>query len=247
VRAIWTLAAVAAIAAGAIAMTIGGTTDDSIPDARYIEYGRGFAPYTMRLTGVDEDGKPLGATATAIADRWALTAAHVVDGATEIVVGGIPAARTHIPKAFFGVGQGDIALVEMSRPFGLEWYPPLSEGDERVGQVVSVAGYGHYGKLTTGHEFFDGRLRAGTQKIERFADGLIVCHAKCGSSPLEICIAPGDSGGPLFAGGKVAGVNSFTFDRPKKEGLRSREGEETAHTRVSLHRDWILTFLATPR
>lgn len=230
-----------ALAAAHIAVIIGGTTDDAIPDARYIEYGRGFLPYTMKLTARNDRGEPIEATATAVSRRWALTAAHVVDGAKGITVGGSPAAVVHISPAFTAVGKGDIALVEMEKAFALEWYPPLSDGTERVGQVVSLAGYGLHGKLSTGHDSADGRLRAGTQKIERLDDGLIICHAQCGSSPLEYCISPGDSGGPLFAGGRLAGVHSFTFDKPKPSGLRSREGEETAHTRVSLHREWIST------
>jgi secreted trypsin-like serine protease len=50
-------------------------------------------------------------------------------------------------------------------------------------------------------------------------------------------IAPGDSGGPLFIGRELAGINSFTM--ADRGPLNSREGEETGHTRVSLYLEWI--------
>ena len=117
-----------------------GTTDDAVPDHKFVRYAEAFASYTTRFRGLGDDGKISEATATLISPHWAITAAHVV-------------------------------------------------------------------------------------------------HAKCGSSPLEFCISPGDSGGPLFAGGKLAGVNSFTM--ASKGPLKSKAGEETAHTRVSLYREWI--------
>jgi hypothetical protein len=234
--------------AAQIAMTIGGTTDDSVPDSRFVEYGRGFSKYTMKLTGFDGDGVGITATATAISDEWALTAAHVVDGATGVAVGGISAAKVIVHPDFAGgkPWKGDVALVRLERSFGLDWYPPLSAGGERVGQVASLAGYGIHGKMSSGyedHEAYDGCLRAGTQTIERIDDWMFVCSAKRGSSPLEFCVAPGDSGGPMFVAGKLAGVNSSTFGKP---GARSREGAESSHMRVSLCRDWILAAIATP-
>jgi V8-like Glu-specific endopeptidase len=220
-----------------------GTTDDAVPDHRFIHYAEAFAPYTTRFRGIGDDGKINEATATLIGPHWAITAAHVAhevkeitltSGTTKRAVGRVVA---HPEWNSVKHGWNDLALLHCDEPATLDYYPSLSEGGETEGQVVSIVGFGLHGKLSDGHSTYDGKLRAGTQTIERFERTVIVCHAKCGSSTLEFCIAPGDSGGPLFAGGKLAGVNSFTM--ASKGPLKSKAGEETAHTRVSLYRDWI--------
>jgi hypothetical protein len=216
-----------------------GTTDDAVPDARYIEYGSRFRDYTVRFSGRDDDGKYSEATATLLSPHWAITAAHVAVGVSGITLSNRLVDRVVIHPDWDDDKNGfhDLALLHCDKPAGIAYYPPLSDGDEKVGQTVSIVGYGLYGKLTAGHEGYDGKLRAGTQTIERFERSVIVCHAQCGTSTLEFCISPGDSGGPLFAGGKLAGVNSFTM--APRGPLKSRQGEETAHTRVSLYREWI--------
>lgn len=218
-----------------------GTTDDAVPDARYLAYAEAFAPYTARIGGKSADGNRAEATATLLSPHWAITAAHVAHGLTDVVLTSgsrsRPAQIVVVHPQWESSG-GDIALVRCDEPLHLGYYPPLSDGGEKVGQVVSIAGFGSTGRLSEGHGTFDGRLRAGTQTIERFERSLIVCHAQPGSSALEFCIAPGDSGGPLFCAGKLAGINSFTMAAKGKK-LKSRSGEETAHTRVSLYAEWV--------
>ena len=53
----------------------------------------------------------------------------------------------------------------------------------------------------------------------------------------EVTFAPGDSGGPSFLAGRVAGITSFsaTFDSP----VRGAFGEFNAATRISSHIVWI--------
>lgn len=220
-----------------------GTTDDGVPDARYVEYAKPFSPYTARLTGTTERDTQFSATATLVADNWAVTAAHVASGAKTMVieVGGVSRAASkvivHPGWSDDVMGVDDIAMLKTDEPWGLDFYPQLSSGDETVGQTVSICGYGVHGKMSTGHSDHDGRLRAGTNTIHAFMKSSIVCYAERGSSPLEFCTAPGDSGGPLFANGKLAGINSFTM--APQGPLKSKYGEESGHTRISLYRDWI--------
>jgi hypothetical protein len=71
-----------------------------------------------------------------------------------------------------------------------------------------------------------------------------VCKIERGGSPLPFCIAPGDSGGGLWAKAAdgrtvLVGVNSYTA-KVGKPPVRSQAGEESGHTRVALYLDWIL-------
>lgn len=232
---------IALVASSALA----GTTDDAIPDARYVEYGRTFSTYTARIGGVDVDGTTPFGSCVLIHDRWALTAAHVVEDFTRGVVIA-STGRRRIDR--IAVHQGftdaimlwnDLALVRVDQSFGLDFYPPISTGDEKPGATVSVVGYGITGRLSAGHSTYDGELRAGTGIIGRFEAGTLIVPARRGNSPLPFCIAPGDSGGPVFAGGKLVGINSLTMKVSDGTPTKSREGEESAHTRVSIYHDWI--------
>jgi len=224
---------------------VAGTIDDRHPDSRYTEYAKGFAPYTIRIEAVNAADKPMLATAVAISEHYALTAGHVAD---EISIGFVSSGTTswRIGKVHMhpeyrdgGMGQADLALLEVPAGLAMGFYPPLCEGGESEGSLVSIAGYGLTGRLSEGYTTDDGKLRAGTNTIERIDPGVIVCLAAPGSSPLEYCIAPGCSGGPLFLGGRLAGINSYTSRDKGGPTLKSRAGEESGHCRVSDHLAWI--------
>ena len=236
--------------AAAVGLLIAGTTDDRHDDAAYIQYGKGFAPYTARVHSCPGDD-PWEGTATAIADRWLLTAAHVV-GDSENAIARLGDRAVDVEKIIrhpdYRIGKtgvNDLALLRTAQPLGLDFYPPLSDGGEKKGDVCSIAGYGCHGFMKDGHTKYDRRLRAGTNHIESFdaATQNIHCTASPGASPLEIFIAPGDSGGPLFCRGRLAGVHSLTYaERPKSQAgqpPRSQTGEVSVHSRVSVYRQWI--------
>lgn len=226
------------------ATCLAGTTDDGIPDSVYLDYGRHFAPYTLRVVGTTaRDGKPFVGSGVAIADQWVLTAAHVMtDAAVCAVKSGTTfnrVERVFIPIEYRGgFGEHDIAALRVERPIGLRRYPPLRcEPDERTGAVVSIAGYGVTGRISTGHSASDGQIRAGTGRVVRFERRCIICPIQRGGSPMPFGIAPGDSGGPLFLDGKLTGINSFTM--ADTGPLMSKAGEESGHTRVALYHDWL--------
>lgn len=218
-----------------------GTIEDSVPDSRYVEYGRAFSAYTAKFRGTAADGRTHSATAVLIAPRWALTAAHVAEGCGGVTLTygdrsqSIGKVLLH-PEWADQLGYADIALLQADADFGLNFYPSLSEGGE-VGRVASVAGYGVTGPLSYGHTLADGKLRAGTQVVDRIERNCLICDLTRRGSVLEYGIAPGDSGGPLFVDGKLAGINSYTAS--PRSYTRSQYGEESGHTRVAMYRDWI--------
>ena len=219
-----------------------GTIEDSVPDSRYVEYGRAFSTYTARFKGTAADGRTHSATAVLIAPRWAVTAAHVAEGCDGVTLRYSGDRSQSIGKVVLHpewgnkIGYADIALLQADDDFGLDFYPPLSEGGE-VGRVASVAGYGVTGPLSYGHRLADGQLRAGTQVVDRIERNCLICDLTRRGSVLEYGIAPGDSGGPLFVDGKLAGINSYTAS--PRSYTRSQYGEESGHTRVAMYREWI--------
>jgi len=236
-------------------VALAGTIEDGIPDARYRAYGDSFRAYTCRLAGHNTDGNPQVGTCTLIAPEWALTAAHVVHNLT--FAGVLTDAGYHrVDKVFVHVdwadiyAENDIALVHVARPFELAKYPPLTDGTEQLGSVVTAAGYGVTGKLSQGYTRGDAEIRAGTMRLTSAERKVYVCQIRHGGSPLPYCIAPGDSGGPLWGTASdgrtvLIGVNSYTA-KVGKAPVRSRVGEESGHTRVDLYRDWIAAVTGEP-
>jgi secreted trypsin-like serine protease len=55
---------------------------------------------------------------------------------------------------------------------------------------------------------------------------------------LEFIIAPGDSGGGLFIENDLAGIHSGVIEDKINKG-KSKYGAVSAHTRVSVYKDWI--------
>lgn len=236
-------------------VAVAGTIEDTIPDARYREYGEKFAGYTCQIRGTTPDGKKAHGTCVLIAPHWALTAAHVVRDLAACSI--TTAAGEHdvsriVPHpAYAGeYGWNDIALVHTANEFHLAQYPPLADGTERLGSVAAAAGYGMTGRLSTGIREDDAGLRAGTQILTATERTLLVCDIRRSGTPLPFCIAPGDSGGGLWAAGsdgvtRLVGIHSCV-SRRGKERPRYAAGEESCHTRVSLFIGWIRENVGKP-
>lgn len=233
-------AALAVVVCWAMLPCLAGTTDDSIPDARYVAYASGFAPYTLKLRGVDSSGISCWATAVAIAEHWALTAAHVAEELALCRVGDrrVDLVAVHPGWASGSFGRHDIAMLRVAEGFGLAFYPPLCDREMIAGETVMIAGYGVTGRLSRGHDTADGLLRAGTGKVDRVEGLIAILRPRRGFTAYPFLIAPGDSGGPLFlATGELAAINSLTM--ADRGPIKSRQGEESGHAIVSVHREWI--------
>ena len=250
----WHLIRFVALWAIAASQAFSGTIDPNVPDAKYVEFGRKFSCVVMlraECLTVPEgvkvpEGKRLvqWGSAVIIRPHWILTAAHVVIDAENhhIVINkkDFP-LRTIIKHPDFDeekMGYFDLALGYSPQDFALEFYCPLYTAQDELNQAVTIAGYGITGTFATGGVNTDNLRRAGHSQITGIEHNVLVCRPKRGRKfPLEFLITPGDSGGGLFIGNSLAGINSFLLAADgKPDGTYTDEG---AHTRISLYADWI--------
>lgn len=223
----------------------GGTRDPSTPDSRHLEYGSKFHSVLRLRTKRASDQVNQYASCVVISKRHIVTAAHVVEGTFEW---GVKWDKKEIPVTAVAIhpdydakklGHNDIAVATLEQDIVLDFYPGLYADKQEVGKVVSIAGYGLAGVFSSKSFTVDANRRAGSNIIERISGGMLVCTiSNYKATALEYCITPGDSGGGLFIGNELAGVNSLvmTDHAPTRFGY----GEESGHTRVAIHKQWIL-------
>lgn len=225
-----------------------GTRDPNIPDSKYLEFGSKFI-HTGALTGNydNDDSKFFGASAVAIDDHHILTAAHVVNNASSCFftirdkkysISEIIIHKDFNDKSF---GTYDIAIGYSEKPFNLDFYPKLYTNDDEVGKTCSISGYGFTGTFNTGANVVDGKKRAGSNTIDIIHENLLICSpsrkGESDNTTLEFLIASGDSGGPLYINGELAGINSCVMASDKNPN--SSYTDESGHTRISKFITWI--------
>lgn len=223
----------------------GGTRDPSVADSSHLDYGAKFRCVVKVRTRRSVDGVNQFASGVVVSRRDVVTAAHVVEGTDNwgIILDGqeVPISGVAVHPRFDTnrIGHNDLAVARLARDVTLDFYPSLYGGDGEVGEVASIAGYGITGTFATGGTVSDGRLRAGSNVIDRVEGGMLICSTPGGrKTALEFLIAPGDSGGGLFIGNELAGIHSVIMHEDKSPPT-SRYGDESGHTRVTLHRRWI--------
>jgi hypothetical protein len=231
-----------------------GTRDPDTPDSKYIEFGKKF-PWVMRIRAVvqkahrkieDADVDIVHyASAVVIRPHWVLTAAHVTAHTEKQAIlrdsGEHPLTKIiqHPDYADDLYGYHDLALCYSPKDFELEFYTPLYADSDEIGKTATISGFGWHGSFHTGGKTYDSQKRAGSNVISGIERNILVCDATPGANrtALEFLICPGDSGGALFIGNKLAGINSFLMATDKKpDGTYT---DEAAFTRVSLYADWV--------
>lgn len=222
-----------------------GTTHPSKKDEKYLEYGKQYK-HVVELNCRKAEGEQLYlASAVIISPNWALTAAHVVKDMNIAVI--IKNKKEYnINKIIWHkdfkeevFGTNDIALLYTKDDFKMDFYLELYKQSDEIGSLAAIAGYGMTGDFNTGAIRYDGRIRAGTNEVERITENIIVCSASINNpSVLEFLTASGDSGGGLFINGKLAGINSIVFSENKSK-TNSIYGNYSGHTRISKYVDWI--------
>ncbi len=188
----------------------------------------------------------------------------------------IPASRIDIHPNYLGIiGLGaDIAIITLATPAPAQAERhDIYRLQDEVGRVGERYGYGYYGTGTTGWNFpYFGTKRQGENRYdvlgtqffgmapdiliydfddgtpEHDALGQLIGVNDLGLGEREASGAPGDSGGPIFVNGKIAGVTSFgmSFGPPidVTNGAiepNSSFGELGGDTRVSFYANWIDT------
>jgi hypothetical protein len=230
---------------------VSGTIDPDIDDSKYVEYAKDFV-YIGKIIGTTTDQEPYSASCVAIDDNIILTAAHVASVSKSAHIH-INNKKLHISdmvihKLFESstLGYNDIAICKTENSIGLKWYPELYNQKDENSKICCMAGFGKTGTFDTGPIKLDGIMRAGSNKIDEIELGVLVCtpSRSINKTELEFFISPGDSGGGLFIGNKLAGIHSYIS--ATKSGLN----QTSAHTRISDHIEWINTnkkFLQTER
>lgn len=231
-----------------------GTRDPNTADSKYLEFGKQF-PSVVRFRAITEvtDSKtgdkrptPQYGSAVVIKPNWVLTAAHLVTDADQHTVlrddgTEYPLPTVLIPKEYTGdnIGYYDLALCYSPKDFKLDFYTPLYRKYDEMGKAITIAGYGITGTFRTGCVLADGKKRAGHNKIDGAERAVLICTPSTGLArlPLEYMISPGDSGGGMFIGNELAGINSFLMAIDKKPD--GTYGDESAFTRISLYANWI--------
>lgn len=221
-----------------------GTIDPNIDDSKYIEYGQKFK-YVQKLCGTYKDnGGPYCASCVIISDKWALTACHVVENAEICIIKEgdksyiVDNIICHEDFKSHEFGSNDIALLHIKDAIVLDFYPNLYSERDEVNKICCISGYGLTGNFNTGVKTSDNRRRAGSNKIDKIEKELLVCSPSVSNkTELEFLICSGDSGGGLFIGNKLAGINSCVFTEDKKPD--STYGDEGGHTRISSYISWI--------
>lgn len=220
----------------------GGNITPEVNDSKYIEYGEKFK--SVAFIGIKtEDASGFG-SGVVLSEKWVLTAAHVVNNAksafvkVEDKIYKVEQIFIHKDYKEENVGLYDIALCKTSKEMKLPSYPKLYEENNEKDKSCSISGYGMTGNFKDGAVKFDKKKRAGTNKIDEIYKHLLVCDASKGNpTGLEFLICSGDSGGGLFIGEKIAGINSIVMAEDQKPD--SDYGDESGHTRVSVFRGWI--------
>jgi hypothetical protein len=193
----------------------------------------------------------------------------------------VPGTEAFVHPLYTGdlLAGHDLAVISLAgpAPAGADRYS-IYRGNDELGQAGLMAGYGAAGQGKRDLSIPGETKRAGWNRFEaeggafpflglddlllydfdngRAANdglGLFLGLHDLGEGRREVFPTIGDSGGPTFLGGALAGIHSFGF-RLVSDGVTSDVdmdvnqsfGEFAADIRLSAHADWIDSLLSVP-
>ena len=186
---------------------------------------------------IGEEGDPSGnCTGTAIAPRWVVTARHCVEGSpnvsgSSVRIGQGDKQRVVDVDRWEKAPAGDITLMHTTEDMKLSSYPKIADTVPSSGEVT-VYGWSSDGSGGTK------TLPKATGSITGIADFTLVE----GKQSLSVDLSngaktqPGDSGGPVFVGDKVAAVLTASIDENDPEATSS---SHFTCTPLAEQYDWI--------
>lgn len=139
------------------------------------------------------------------------------------------------------MGWHDIAICHTPADIGLDFYPEIYTDFDEKNKVCTMSGFGATGTFTSGYgRSGDGLRRAGSNTISGVDKSVLICEpSRKGKTSLEFLICPGDSGGGLFIGNKLAGIVSYISGPPGGKKPRAVYGDTASFTRLSLYAGWV--------
>lgn len=256
-----------AVVLGVCSFAQSGVIRDDRDPQSYLNLGNSALWESVGRVDITTSSASYLASGTLIAPDWVLTAAHVVQGARSLdfTVGGItyPAVGWVMNSKFtsgnLGAGN-DIGLIHLGAPVAGIAPATRYTGSSELGTTAVAAGFGMTGTGLTGATTLDFQKRAGENTVDAFypvrrgTPNILLMdfdnphtaadNSYGSSAPLnlEYLIAPGDSGGGLFAdfgsGPRLIGVHSFGWGR-LDGNPDSDYGDVSGETRVSVFNSWI--------
>lgn len=229
-----------------------GTIRHDVDDQKYLDFGKRFFCVHKIITQKTDGKQTVYGIGSCVVmnSHWIVTAAHITTDSFDKIEVEINKKRYLLDKFIIKKDYDikkhrlDIALGFCEEGFGDIDKPELYTKPIEIGQQCSIAGYGIFGNMRDGVQKLDGKLRAGTNRInERYKD-MVVCDASRDKTQTSLEFLPniGDSGGGLFIDGKLAGITSLVMARDHKTD--STYGDEAAFTEIYPHIDWILKYVS---